>query len=79
MVLPFTFHLPNAAGWPIRVEGQVLFSHFGENKRQIPGMAVKFLTIGDREREFVREFIKQELMEGIAPEQDAAGGGRVQT
>jgi CheY-like chemotaxis protein len=79
MVLPLTFHLPNAAGWPIRVEGEVLFSHFGENKRKIPGMAVKFLKIGDREREFVREFIKQELMEGIAPEPDAAGGGRVQT
>jgi len=73
MVLPFTFHLPNAPGWPIRVEGQVLFSHFGENKRKIPGMAVKFLKIGDREREFVREFIKQELMEGIAPEQDTTG------
>jgi CheY-like chemotaxis protein len=79
MVLPFTFYLPNAPGWPIRVVGQVLFSHFGENKRKIPGMAVKFLKIGDREREIVREFIRQELMEGIAPEPDAAGGGRVQT
>jgi len=73
MVIPFTFHLSNAPGWPIQVEGQVLFSHFGENKRKIPGMAVKFLKIGDREREFVREFIKQELMEGIAPQYDTAG------
>ena len=73
MVLPFTFYLPNAPGWPIRVEGQVLFSHFGENKRKIPGMAVKFLKIGDRERECVRGFIRQELMEGIAPEQATAG------
>ena len=59
------FHLPNAPGWFIRVEGQVLFSHFGADKRKIPGMAVKFLKIGDQEQEFVREFIKQELMEGI--------------
>jgi CheY-like chemotaxis protein len=73
MILPFTFHLPNAAGWPIRVEGQVLFSNFGENKRKIPGMAVKFLKIGDREREIIREYIRQELMKGIAPEQAIAG------
>jgi hypothetical protein len=26
MVLPFTVHLPNAPGWAIRVEGEVLFS-----------------------------------------------------
>lgn len=69
MVMPFTFHLSNAPGWPIRVEGQVLFSDFGENKRKIPGMAVKFLKIGGREQEFIREFIRQELMEGIMPEQ----------
>ena len=31
------------------------------------------LKIGDREREFVREFIKQELMEGISPDQAASG------
>lgn len=66
MVLPFTFYLPNATGWPIRVEGQVLFSHFGEHKKNIPGMAVKFLKIGDREQAFIREFINHELMEGIA-------------
>lgn len=67
-VLPFTFHLPNAPGWPIRVEGQILFSHFGEHKRPIPGMAVKFLKIGEREQKFIREFIRRELMGGIAPE-----------
>jgi len=72
MILPFTFHLPNSPGWPIRVEGQVLFSHFGENKRKIPGMAVKFLKIGDQEQGFIREFIRQELMEGIAPENHVA-------
>ena len=72
-IIPFTFHLPNAPGWFIRVEGQVLFSHFTENKRKIPGMAIKFLKIGNQEREFVREFIKQELMEGIVPDRTQAG------
>ncbi len=64
-ILPFAFSLPNAPGWIIRIEGQVLFSNFGENKAMIPGMAVKFLKIGDYEQSLVREFIKQELMEGI--------------
>jgi CheY-like chemotaxis protein len=72
-VLSFAFYLPNAPGWIIRVEGQVLFSHFGADKRTVPGMAVKFLRIGDQERAFVREFIKQKLMEGIAPDQAQSG------
>ena len=72
-VLPFTFHLPNAPGWLLRVEGQVLFSHFGPDKIKIPGMAVKFLKISDKDRSLVREFIKQELMEGITPEQATEG------
>lgn len=71
-ILPFTFYLPNAPGWIIRLEGQVLFSHFGARKRNIPGMAVKFLRIGNQEREFIREFIKRELMEGIQPDQEHA-------
>lgn len=66
---PFTFHLPNAPGWFIRVEGQVLFSNFGAEKRKIPGVAVKFLKIGEQEQTLVRQFIKQELMEGIAPDE----------
>lgn len=72
-ILPLTFYLPNAPGWMIRVEGQVLFNNFGADKRKIPGLAVKFLKIGEKERSFVREFIKQELMEGIAPDQTQAG------
>jgi CheY-like chemotaxis protein len=76
-VLPFSFHLPNAPGWHIRIEGEVLHSDFGEHKRKIPGVAVKFRRIGDREQEFVRDFIKQELMEGIAPENHAAANAHV--
>ncbi len=70
-ILPFTFYLPNAPGWIIRVEGQVLFCNFGANKAKIPGMAVKFLKIGDHEQLLVREFIKQELMEGIVTPESA--------
>lgn len=73
MIIPFSFLLPNAPGWPVKVEGQVLFSHFGENKRKIPGMAVKFLKIGEREQEFIREFIRRELMDGIAPDRETEG------
>jgi hypothetical protein len=72
-ILPLTFYLLNAPGRPLRVEWQVLFSDFGENKPKIPGMEVKFLKIGDREREIIREYIRQELMKGIAPEQAIAG------
>lgn len=72
MILPFTFFLPTAPGWAIRVEGQVLYSNFGEHKRKIPGMAVKFLKINGPEQELIREFIKQELVGGTAPEQPAA-------
>jgi len=69
---PFTFHLPNGPGWFIRVEGQILFNHFATEKAKIPGMAVKFLKIGEQEQALVREFIKQELMEGIAPDETRA-------
>jgi len=65
-VLPFTFHLPSAPGWIVRVEGQVLLSHFPSNKVKIPGMAVKFLKISDHDQSLVRDFIRRELMEGIA-------------
>jgi CheY-like chemotaxis protein len=67
-ILPFTFHLPNAPGWFFRIEGQVLYAHAGADKRKLPGMAVKFLKMSDQERELLKDFIKQELMEGISPE-----------
>lgn len=70
-IIPFTFHLPNAPGWFFRIEGQVLYSHGGADKRKLPGMAVKFMRMSDQEREFLRDFIKKELMDGIAPETPA--------
>jgi len=70
-ILPFTFHLPNAPGWFFRIEGQVLYAHAVADKRKLPGMAVKFLKMSDHERVLLQDFIKQKLMEGIAPEPPA--------
>jgi CheY-like chemotaxis protein/Tfp pilus assembly protein PilZ len=72
-ILPLTFHLPNAPGWFFRIEGQVLYAHAGADKRKLPGIAVKFLKISDQERVLLKDFIKQKLMEGIAPEPPAEG------
>jgi len=65
-ILPFTFHLPNAPGWFFRVEGQVLYVHAAADSRKLSGMAIKFLKLKEPERELLKDFIKQELMEGIA-------------
>jgi CheY-like chemotaxis protein/Tfp pilus assembly protein PilZ len=62
----FTFHLPNAPGWVFKIEGQVVYNQSSEERKQ-PGIGVKFLKIGTREREFIRDFIRQKLMEGITP------------
>jgi CheY-like chemotaxis protein/Tfp pilus assembly protein PilZ len=67
-ILPFTFHLPNAPGWFFRIEGLVLYVHAAADKRKLSGMAVKFLKMHDQERDMLKDFIKQELMEGISPE-----------
>jgi CheY-like chemotaxis protein/Tfp pilus assembly protein PilZ len=72
-ILIFTFHLPNAPGWFFRIEGQVLYAHSVADKRKLPGMAVKFLTMSDQERQLLKDFIKQKLMEGIAPDPPAEG------
>ena len=72
-IVPFTVYLPNAPGRFFRIEGQVLYTHSGSDKRKLPGMAVKFLKMGDQERKLLKDFIKQELMEGIAPEPEAEG------
>lgn len=66
-VHPFTFHLPNAPGWTIKVEGQVVYRQQIDNTRKQPGIGVKFLTIGLPEREFIKTFIREKLMEGISP------------
>ena len=61
----FAFHLPNAPGWIIRVQGQVLHLHQDSGRSKRPGMGVKFQDIGDAEREFVKDFINSEMMEGL--------------
>ena len=67
-IVQFTFHLPNAPGWFFRIEGQVLYVHAAADTRRLSGMAVKFLKMSDQERELLKDFIRQELLEGIAPE-----------
>jgi len=64
-ILPFTFHLPNAPGWFFRIEGQVLYVHASADSRKLSGMAIKFLKMKEQEREMLKDFLKQELMEGI--------------
>jgi CheY-like chemotaxis protein len=70
-ILQFTFHLPNAPGWFFRLEGQVLYVHASADTRTLSGMAVKFLKMSDQERELLKDFIRQEQLERIAPEAGA--------
>jgi len=66
-VFPFTLFLKNPALHEIRFEGKVLYSHAvekGSAKQQ--GMGVKFTQIRQEDREAIRIFIKEKLMEGIA-------------
>jgi Tfp pilus assembly protein PilZ len=62
----FTFHLPNAPGWPIRIVGQVVHHMPGDGQKR-QGIGVKFLKMGVPEREFIKGFIREKLMEGIDP------------
>lgn len=62
----FSFHLPNAPGWVIRVQGRIQHAHPRSNPGSKPGMGVQFQDIGDAEREFVQDFIKKELMGELA-------------
>ena len=62
----FAFYLPNAPGWIVRVRGQVLHAHLGSGTGKRRGMGVQFQQIGDSEREFVKEFIKKEMMGELA-------------
>lgn len=64
-VHPFTFFLPNAPGWLIKVEGQVVHNYTSKDKKQ-QGSGIKFLNIGPQEREFIKDFIRDKLMQGIA-------------
>ncbi|OGW45049.1 MAG: hypothetical protein A2078_10475 [Nitrospirae bacterium GWC2_57_9] len=61
---PFTFHLPNAPGWSIRTEGQVMYCQQNNDTKKQSGVGVKFLKIGHEEREFIKNFIKGKMTEG---------------
>ena len=64
----FAFHLPNAPGWVVRVQGQIAHMHAEAGPSRRPGMGVRFQDIGDAEREFVKEFIRKEMTGGLAAE-----------
>lgn len=62
---PFTFYLPNAPGQIIRVEGKIVYNHTSSDVTKQQGVGVKFTKIGDQEREFIKDFIRGKLVEGI--------------
>ncbi len=64
--VPFTLYLDRSMARVIRVEGKVLYSHSGGDPSKAPGMGVKFTQIRPEDREGIRAFIRQQLMEGIA-------------
>lgn len=64
----YAFYLPDAPGWVIRVEGQVGHMHLDHGHSKKPGMGVKFLKIGESERLLVKDFIRKEMLAGIAAE-----------
>jgi len=72
-ISPFMFHLPTAPGWIFKVEGEVVYSKSSENGKY-PGVGVKFLKIGNDEREMIRDFIRVKMLEGVslAPEEPSA-------
>ncbi len=64
-VHPFVFYLPNAPGQIIRVEGKIVYNHSSRDVTKKQGVGVKFTKIGDQEREFIKDFIRGKLVEGI--------------
>jgi CheY-like chemotaxis protein len=51
----------------ISITAQVLYSHrFGEGPFKEPGMGLKFVRIAALDREFIRQFINDEVNRGIA-------------
>jgi CheY-like chemotaxis protein/Tfp pilus assembly protein PilZ len=66
-VLPFTLHLDEQGADTITLEGRVLYSHQGgEKQARQPGMGVKFTKISDDHRVRLRNFLKEQLMSGVA-------------
>lgn len=64
-VHPFSFSLPNPAGWIIRTEGRIVYNHASEEGDKRPGVGVKFVKIGHEDREYIKDFIRQKLMDGV--------------
>jgi CheY-like chemotaxis protein/Tfp pilus assembly protein PilZ len=62
----FIVYLAKSATSGVKVHGQVLYSHAGESTKN-RGMGVKFLQVGPDVRAVLRDFVKDQLAQGIAP------------
>jgi len=62
----FTLFLDRAGAWGIRVVGKVLYSHAAGKPGKHPGMGVKFEQIRSEDSEAIKNFIRTQLVEGIA-------------
>ena len=52
----------------IAIEAMVVHSHrFGEGPFEEPGMGLKFTGIATEDRDFIRQFIREEVTKGINP------------
>ncbi len=61
----------NVNGRVIPAEAAVLYSHqFGDGPFTEPGMGLKFVRIAAEDRAFIRQFIREEVTRGIAPEKE---------
>jgi CheY-like chemotaxis protein len=57
----------NLNGQKISVDTMVLYSHtHGNGPFKEPGMGLKFLRIAPEDKMFIRQFIREEIMKGIA-------------
>lgn len=66
-ISPFTLLLDRAAAaWKIKVEGKILYSYTITGSGKLPGMGVKFTEIRADDREAIRNFIREQLMAGLA-------------
>jgi CheY-like chemotaxis protein len=75
-IVPFTLFLDRSLAWGIRVEGKVLYSNLSASPGKAPGMGVKFTQIRPEDRESIRIFIGQKLMQGIATPVKTSGWQR---
>jgi two-component system chemotaxis response regulator CheY len=68
-ILPFTIFFRDTPGGSIHVEGKVLYSYSYDGRVgavKQPGMGVKFTQLRAADKVFIKSFIQEKLLEGIA-------------